>query len=130
MMNANDLVRSVFGLSRVNIQPLVDAVEVAYQLVFVDRRNRSSIHLGSDVYSPVAQTCKAKKYTSVVRQIERLCNNCLDRIQKNDDLLHRLVGQRTQEIEGPSDVIFLLACYLKYKKPFQDVLDLELGLNF
>lgn len=129
-MNANALVRSVFGFSRVNIQPLVEAVEVVYQLMFVDMRSRNSIQLTKDVYTVVARSYKNKKYTSVVRQLERLCNRCLDHLQKNDELLHRLVGQRAQEIEGPSDIIFLLACYLKYERPFQEVLELEPVLTF
>lgn len=129
-MEASALVRSVFGFSRVNTQPLVDAVEVAYELMFVQRRSRNSIQLSRDVYSVVAQRQGKKKYSSVVRQLERLCNGCWDRIQESRYQLTRLVGDDARDIDGPSDVIFLLACYLKYEKPFQEVLEREPALTF
>lgn len=129
-MNANNLVRSIFGFSRVNISPLVDAVEVAYQLMFVDRRSRSSINLTSEIYSPVAQKRQTAKDSSVSRQILRLCGRCLDLIEQNEYLLDKLIGKHGQALEGPSDVIFLLACYLKYEKSFHEVLELEPALAF
>ncbi len=129
-MEASALVRSVFGFSRVNTQPLVDAVEVAYELMFVQGRSRNSIQLSRDIYAVVAQRQGKKKYSSVVRQLERLCNGCWDRIQESKHQMERLVGDDARDIDGPSDVIFLLACYLRYEKPFQVVLEQEPALTF
>lgn len=129
-MDANALLRSIYGFSRTDTQPLVYAVEVARRLMFDECRSRGSIQLMRDIYTPVAGYYERKKYSSVVRQLERLCNDCWDRLQKNERLLQRLVGTHNQDIEGPSDVIFLLACYLNYERPFQEVLELEPALTF
>lgn len=128
-MGANNLVRSIFCFSRSDIQPLVEALEVAYDLLFVQRKSRSSIRLTRDVYAPVAERL-GKKRGSVTRRLERLCNDCWDKIQKNPHQMARLVGPHPRDIDSPSEVIFLLACYLKYEKSFEEVLDQEPELMF
>lgn len=121
-MGANNLVRSVFGFSGMNIQALVDAVELAYSLVFVQGRSRSAIRLNRDIYTVVAEK-HGKKCSTVVRQLERLCNTCWDKIREDSYQMERLVGPHPRDIDSPSEVIFFLACYLKYKKPFEEVMD-------
>ena len=110
MQTANRLVRSIFGFSSCNIKRLGCSVEDAYELV--------------------AKELKAKKCETVVRQVERLCNKCWERIKKDDYLLKKIVGNRAQELESSSEIIFLLACYMKYEKPFQEVLEQEPALTF
>lgn len=130
MQTANSLVRSIFGFSRCNIKSLVCSVEVAYELMFVREQSRSSIKVTKDIYPEVAKKFGLENYDSVVRQIERLCNKCWDQIQSDDYLLKKFVGNRAQELESSSEVIFLLACYMKYGKPFQEVLEQEPALTF
>lgn len=129
-MNTNALLRSVFGFSRSNIQALVYAVEIAHELMFVKCRNRNSIKLSRDIYSPAAEKYEGKTYGAVVQQIERLCNKCWDKIQADTYQMERLIGTRNQAINDPSDVIFLMACYLKYQRPFQEVVEEEPGVAF
>lgn len=128
-MGANNLIRSIFGFSGMNIQALVDAVEVVYDLVFVQRRSRSSIRLNRDIYTVVAEK-HGKKCSTVVRQLERLCNECWDKIRKDPYQMARLVGPHPRDIDSPSEVMFFLACYLKYKKPFEEVMDQDMSLFF
>ena len=130
MQTANSVVRSVFGFSRCNIKSLVCSVEVAYELMFIQGRSRSSIKVTKDIYPEVAGEFRSENYDSVVRQIERICNKCWDRIQRDDYLLKKFVGNRAQELESSSEIIFLLACYMKYRKPFQEVLEQEPALTF
>ena len=130
MQTANRLVRSIFGFSRCNIKSLVCSVEVAYELMFIQGRSRASIKVKKDIYPDVAKEIKAKKCETVVRQVERLCNKCWERIKKDDYLLKKIVGNRAQELESSSEIIFLLACYMKYEKPFQEVLEQEPALTF
>ncbi len=128
-MNANTLVRSVFGFSRMNIQPLVVAVELAHQLIFTQHRNRSSIQLVWDIHAPVAELL-GKSPCAVTQQLGRLCSRCRYLIWKDEDQMKRLVGPHPRDMDGPSEVIFLLACYLEYEKSFEEVLDQEPGLMF
>lgn len=128
-MGANNLVRSVFGFSRADIQPLVDAVETAYDLLFVQHRPRGSIRLTEDIYAPVAEGL-GMKCSSATRRLERLCNDCWDKIRKSPYQMERLVGPHPRDIDSPSEVIFLLACYLKYEKSFEEVLEDEPELMF
>lgn len=130
MLTANSLVRSIFGFSRRNLKSLVRSVEVAYELMFLQGRCKSSIKVTKDIYPDVARELRPRSYAAVVRQIERLCNACWDRIQKDDHLLERIVGNHVQELDAPSTVIFLLACYMKYEKPFQKVLEQKPALTF
>lgn len=130
MPTANTLVRSIFGFSRCNTQALVRSIEIAYELLFVQGRSRNSIQVTKDIYPDVAREIQPKRYKTVVRQIERLCNQCWDRIRADPYLLEKVIGNHTKELEAPSEIIFLLACYLKYKKPFQEVLEREPALTF
>lgn len=130
MLTANSLVRSIFGFSRCNIQALVRSIEIAYELLFIQGRSRNSIQVTKDIYPDVAREIPSKHYKTVVRQIERLCNQCWDRVRADPYLLEEIMGNHAKELESPSEVIFLLACYLKYKKPFQEVLEREPALTF
>lgn len=128
-MNANTLVRSIFGFSRMNIQPLVNAVETAYELLFIHKRSRNSIQLTRDIYAPVAEQL-GKRRGAVTQQLERLCNRCWYLVRKDQHQMKRLVGPYPRDIDSPSEIIFLLACHLKYEKSFEEVLDQEPGLMF
>ncbi len=130
MQSANSLVRSIFGFSRCNIGALVRCVEIAYELMFVQGRSRNSIQVTKDVYPDAAKDFYPKRYQTVVRQIERTCNQCWERIQKDEYLLKKIVGNHSKELESPSEIIFLLACYMRYEKPFQEVLEQEPALTF
>lgn len=124
-MNANALIRSIFGFSRCNIQPLVEAVEIAYELLFIQGKSRDSIQVTKDIYVDAAKRCQGKQLDTIAREIERLCHRCWGRIQEDEYLYRSLIGTRPWELSTPSEVIFLLACRMKYKKPFQEVLERE-----
>ncbi len=130
MQSANSLVRSIFGFSRCNIWPLVRCVEIAYELMFIYGRSRNSIQVTKDIYPDVAKELYSKRYRTVVRQIERLCNRCWDRVRGDEYLLDKILGNHSRELEAPSEIIFLLACYMRYEKPFQEVLEQEPALTF
>lgn len=130
MVSANNLVRSIFGLSRCNIRALVSSVEVAYDLMFVHGMTRDSILVTKDIYPAVARELGAKSSGAVTRHIERLCNRGWERIQKDEGLMARFVGNHAKELDSPSEIIFLLACYMKYEKPFREILEQEPALTF
>lgn len=130
MVSANNLVRSIFGFSRCNIRALVCSVEIAYDLMFVQGRARDSIRVTKDIYPSVTRELRPQSYNAVSRHIERLCNRGWDRVQKDKALMERFVGNHARDLDSPSELIFLLACYMKYEKPFRDVLDQEPALTF
>ena len=72
-----------------------------------------------DIYQQAADELYMKSCKMAARRIERLCNLCWDRLQEDEELLNRIVGSRTKELDAPSEVIFLLACYIKYEEPSQ-----------
>lgn len=130
MVSANNLVRSIFGFSRCNIRALVCSVEVAYDLMFVQGRTRDSIYVTKDIYPVVAKELCAKECDTVARHIERLCNRGWDRIKRDQKLMDRFVGNHAEELDAPSELIFFLACYMKYERPFREVLEQEPALTF
>ena len=130
MVSANNLVRSIFGFSRCNIRALVCSVEVAYDLMFVHGKTRDSIYVTKDIYPVVAKELCAKECGAVARHIERLCNRGWEQIKKDERLMERFVGNHAEELDAPSDLIFLLACYMKYEKSFREVLEREPALTF
>ena len=130
MWTANDLVRYIFGFSRSNISPLVISVEIAYDLMFHQGKSRNDIKMMRDIYQQAADELRMKSGKTAARRIERLCNRCWDRIQEDEELLKRLVGSHTKELDASSEVIFLLACYIKYEKPFREVLEHRAALTF
>lgn len=130
MRTANSLVRSIFGFSGSDIISLVRSAEIAYDLMFEQGRSRNSIMVTKDIYSVVVRSYREKSYSSVVWQIERLCNRCWARPQRNDALLMKIIGNKPSELEAASEIIFLLACYLRYRKSFQEVLEQEPALTF
>lgn len=130
MPTANNLVRSIFGFSRRNIRPLVLSIEAAYELMFHQGISRNDIEVMKDIYPNAKKEFRSSSYSTLVRRIERLCNQCWDRIKTDEYLLEQIVGNHAKELDEPSEVIFLLACYMRYEKPFREVLEQESALTF
>lgn len=129
-MTTTALVRSILGFTRCNIKPLVYSIDIAYDLIFVQGKERSSLRVTKDVYVDAAKHFPKIDHKSVVRQIQRSCHRCWNQIRKNKSLRNKFIGNRSLEIESPSEIIFILACYKKYGKPFLEVLDDEPALTF
>lgn len=130
MVSANNLVRTIFGFSGCNVRALVYSVEIAYDLMFVQGRTRDSIKVTKAIYPVVARELRSQKCKTVTRHIERLCNRGWERIKKDERLMERFVGNHAEELDAPSDLIFLLACYMKYEKSFREVLERDPALTF
>ncbi len=98
--------------------------------MFHQGKSRNNIKMMRDIYQQAADKLYMKSCKMAARRIERLCNLCWDRLQEDEELLNRIVGSRTKELDAPSEVIFLLACYIKYEEPFREVLEHRAALTF
>lgn len=122
MIMTEAVIRSIFGTSRVDIRPLVYAVDVAIQLMFVQGIPMDDISVTKDIYPDVAVRIK-KKYAgvpsirTVARRIERLANMCWDMIVARE-LVMEYIGAPLKDIRAPRDMIFYLAFYSHLGVPF------------
>ena len=130
MIKETVLVHEIFGPGKKGTRALVCAVFEAGKLLFEEKVAMDEILVTKDIYPDVAKELYSKRYRTVVRQIERLCNRCWDRVRGDEYLLDKILGNHSRELEAPSEIIFLLACYMRYEKPFQEVLEQEPALTF
>ena len=98
--------------------------------MFVQGRTRNSIKVTKDIYPAVTRELSSKSYDTVTRHIERLCNRGWERVKRDAGLMERFVGNHTEELDAASDLIFMLACYMRYEKSFREVLEQEPALTF
>ena len=122
MTQAELLIRFILGPVRTNIRPLVYAVELAVDLLFVQKIPMDDIHVTKDIYPAVAQIHKNRfgrspSNIAVTRQIIRTCNECWEALVSRS-LVLEYIGAPIKHIRAPSDMIFYLAFYIYLDKPF------------
>ncbi|MCD7842969.1 MAG: hypothetical protein LUG56_10925, partial [Lachnospiraceae bacterium] len=93
----------------------VCAVQEAKKLLFGERVSREDIFVTRDIYPAVAKRTN-KKVKTAARQIERVGNLCWDSLDKSQKL--RYIGKALNDIRSPQDMIFYLAYFSQYGKPY------------
>ena len=58
---------------------------------------------------------------AVARQLERMGNLCWDRLGKKERDLY--IGKQLRDIRAPRDMLFYLAFYCHFDKPYYEVLE-------
>lgn len=107
MSKSELLVRSILGPIRSDIRPLVYAIEIASDLLFVQKVSWDDIRVTKDIYPSVAKQLK-RTSNSTARQIERLANLCWE-VLLDDNLVLQYIGKSIKDIRAPSDMIFYFA---------------------
>lgn len=127
--NASEtLIRSILGPIRPDVRPLAEAVDLVRKLLFTDGIPMDDIHVTKMVYPPVAKRLHMKP-SSLARRIERLANRCWDTMRERD-LSEQYIGEGIRDIQAPSDLLFYLAFYIQFGKPFYQIVALEPALLF
>ncbi|MCD8380966.1 MAG: hypothetical protein LUC95_11780 [Lachnospiraceae bacterium] len=113
------LVREIIGPGRNEIRGFACAIQEAKKLLFGERISREDIFVTRDIY-PAAASRTNKKEKTAARQIERVGNLCWDSLDKGQKL--KYIGKVLNDIRSPQDMIFYLAYYSQYEKPYFEIL--------
>lgn len=127
MTKTEAIIRSILGPVRLDIRPLAQAVDLAIDILFVQKIAMDDIRVTKDIYPVVAKQLK-KKPGAVSRKIERLANLCWDAL--SPDRKKEIIGEQRHDIRAPSEMIFYLAFYAHFGKPFFEVVSREPSLLF
>lgn len=122
MTKTEAAIRSILGPSRMNIRPLVCAVDIAIDLMFTQGVPMDDIFVTGDIYPKVAKLVKNRQgktptAKTVSRRIERLANLCWDTLVARN-LVMEYIGAPLKDIRAPKDIIFYLAFYIYWDIPF------------
>lgn len=122
MTKTEVLIRSILGAVRMDIRPLAYAVDVAVDLMFVQKIPMEDIFVTRDIYPEVAVRMQKEPQgvpsnAAVARRIERLANECWDTLVARG-LVMTYIGEPIGDIRAPRDLIFYLAFYIYFEKPF------------
>ena len=113
---------SIRRTARPDIRPLAYAVDVAMNLMFVQKIPMDDIYVTDDIYPDVAKLVKSRRGKTlspetVSRRVERLANLCWDTLVARNLVLEYL-GAPLENIRAPRDMIFYLAFYIYLDTPF------------
>ena len=119
MTKSEALVRSIVGPIRWDIRPFCQAIELAAHLLFEEQLPREEILLIRDIYGVVA-AYHSKQPATVAKQIERLSNLCLDALESRG-LMAQYVGAPNPIIRSSGEIIFYLAYFYQFDRPYYEV---------
>lgn len=122
MTKTEAVIRSILGTARPDIRPLAHAVDIAIDLMFIQKIPMDDIYVTDDIYPNVAKLVtnrrgKSSTAKAVSRRIERLANLCWDTLVARN-LVQEYLGASLQTIRAPRDMIFYLAFYIHLDTPF------------
>ncbi len=116
------LIREIIGPGKSEIKGFVCAIQEAKKLLFGEGISREDIFVTRDIYPNVARKTN-KNLRTTARQVERVGNLCWDCLDKNLKL--KYIGRVLKDIRSPQDMIFYLAYYSHYGKPYFVVMSEE-----
>ncbi len=120
MTKEDILVRTIIGPTRVELHPLACAIKRAEELMFVKGKSIDDIQVTKDIYPFVAEHTN-RSYKAAARQIERTSNLCWDNIDQPQKM--KYIGKVIFDIHAPRDIIFYLAYYCYFGKPYYEVME-------
>ena len=134
MTKTEAVIRSIIGAAGADIRPLAYAVDIAIDLMFVQKIPMDDIRVTDDVYPETAKLVKNRygispSVKTVSRRIERLANLCWDALVARD-LVLEYIGAQLNDIRAPRDIIFYLAFYVHFGVPFFKAVDQRPALLF
>ncbi len=116
MTKTERTIYAILGPTRYNIFPLVCAVDQVMHLLFECKVAMEDILVSKDVYPAVARDIQ-KTPASVARQIERLANLCWATMKESGEA-ECYIGKNLRDIHAPSEILYYLAFYIYFDKPF------------
>ena len=128
MTKSEQLIRSILGPIRSDIRPLSYAVEIAEELLFEQKIPMDDIRVTERIYPAVAGQI-ARSTGTVARRVERLANLCWDALVERE-LVEQYIGEPIKKIRAPRDMIFYLANFIHFGKPFYAVIAAQPAMLF
>ena len=134
MTKTEAVIRSILGAARVDIRPLVHAVDITISLLFTQGIPMDDLHVTDNIYPAAARLAKGRcgnpaSPGAVSRRIERLANLCWDTLVERN-LVLEYIGTPLKDIRAPRDMIFYLAFYIYFDTPFFMVIQKQPALLF
>lgn len=127
MTKEEALIRRILGPIKGGVRTFACAVEITSHLLFEENMAQDDIQVTKHVYPEVARKT-AKSYVAVARQLERMGNLCWDRLSKEEQELY--IGRQLQDIRAPRDMLFYLAFYCYFNKPYYEIVEANPELLF
>ncbi len=115
MTKEEALIYAILETFRGNVHDLACAVRETERLLFTEQKSIDDILISKDIY-PVAARQTRKSLCATTKQIERVANLCWDHLNETSRL--KYIGRNLDDIHTPSDMIFYLAYYCHYGKPY------------
>ena len=127
MTKEEALIRSILGPIKGGVRTFACAIEITSHLLFEENMAQDDILVTKHVYPEVARKTD-KSYVAVARQLERMGNLCWDRLSKEERELY--IGRQLQDIRAPRDMLFYLAFYCYFDKPYYEIVEANPELLF
>ena len=127
MTKEEALIRRILGPIKGGVRTFACAVEITSHLLFEENMAQDDILVTKHVYPEVARKTD-KSYVAVARQLERMGNLCWDRLSKEERKLY--IGRQLQDIRAPRDMLFYLAFYCYFDKPYYEIVEANPELLF
>ena len=119
MTKTERTIYALVGPVRYNTLPFSAAIDLAMELLFVKNIAMDDIRVTRDIYAPIAKKL-GKSTTAVSRQIVRLCNLCWDSMLSAGEV-ERYLGKSIRDLRAPNEMIFYLAFFVHFNRPFYQV---------
>ena len=123
MTKTERTIYAILGPTRYNIFPLACAIDRIVCLLFERKIAMEDILVSKDVYLAVARDTQ-KAPATVSRQIERLANLCWSTMQDAGET-ECYIGKNLHDIHAPSEILYYLAFYVYFDRPFFKVVRRE-----
>lgn len=120
MTKEEAVIRSILGPVRSEIRTFACAVGITVHLLFDERMSQDDIRVTKHVYPEVAKRT-GKSYASVSRKLERMGNLCWDNL--GEEGRRTYIGRQLRDIRAPRDMLFYLAFYCHFNRPYYEVLE-------
>ena len=114
------LIHNILGPIKGGVRTFACAIELTAHLLFEEHMAQDDILVTKHIYPEVAKMID-KSYLATARQLERMGNLCWDRLGEEGCRLY--IGRQLKDIRAPRDMLFYLAFYSYFGRPYYEVLE-------
>lgn len=119
MKSAESMLHYLLGPTRSTILPIALAVEYTKHLLFIENRKMDDISVMKDIY-PIVAAQTNKTVSNAARMVERQANVCWERMDA--EAKRCIIGKPLYDKPTPAEMLFYLAYYLHFEKPYYQVM--------
>ena len=127
MTKEEAIIRSIIGPSCGEVRTLAHAVRIMARLLFSEHMSQDDVQVSTHIYPEVARLT-GKTESAVSRQIERVENLCWEHLDAAGQRTY--IGKQLRDIRAPRDMLFYLAFYCYFDKPYYEIVEANPELLF